>query len=169
MEFRFFPTLFFLILLAILYRGLFQHPHTLPSALIGKKLPYFQLDTPDDQTINSEQLPEQFVLLNIWASWCGACAAEQPFLMKLSQEGIAIYGLSYKDSAPQAKQWLSNWGNPYRALAMDSDGRIGMELGVYGTPETFLINPKGIIIYRHPGVLTQEIWQNEFVPLMKGN
>lgn len=167
MSLRIIPLLFFFILALFLWRGLSLDPHKLPSVQLGKSLPNFtlgQLNNPK-QTFNSTQLRNQVVLLNVWASWCEACVEEQVFMMQLAREGVAIYGLNYKDNSDNAAQWLTEWGNPYKLVLADKEGKVAIDLGVYGAPETFLIDKKGIIRYRHVGVMTQEIWTQDILPL----
>lgn len=163
------PIIFFLIISIFLWRGLSLDPHHLPSAQVGRPVPDFvlpELETPSNQ-FHSQQMKGNIVLLNVWASWCAACVEEQVFLMQLAREGIIIYGLNYKDDPKDALQWLKQWGNPYKQIASDIRGRAAIDLGVYGAPETFIIDRKGVIRYRHAGVLNQELWVNELVPLIK--
>ncbi|KTD15520.1 cytochrome C biogenesis protein [Legionella gratiana] len=163
------PILLFLLLSIFLWRGLSLNPHELPSAQIGKSLPDFrlpQLQNPEF-FFNSSQLRDQVVLLNVWASWCAACVDEQVFMLQLARQGIPIYGLNYKDKSANALQWLSQWGNPYKLVFQDRNGKVAIDLGVYGAPETFVIDKKGVIRYRHAGIINQEIWLKEIAPLMK--
>lgn len=169
MGWRIVPIVFFLLLSFFLWRGLSLDPHDLPSVQVGRTLPAFtlpQLHNPD-QGFASTQLHGQVVLLNVWASWCSACVEEQVFLMQLAAQGISIYGLNYKDKSVDAVQWLQQWGNPYKVTMQDESGTVAIDLGVYGAPETFLIDKQGIIRYRHAGILSQEVWLKEVVPLMK--
>jgi cytochrome c biogenesis protein CcmG/thiol:disulfide interchange protein DsbE len=163
------PVVLFLVISVFLWRGLSLDPHQLPSVQVGKPLPTFdlpQLQNPKT-TLNSSQLRGKVVLLNVWASWCAACVEEQVFLMQLAREGVAIYGLNYKDDARSALQWLEQWGNPYKNIASDTKGITAIDLGVYGAPETFIIDKKGMIRYRHAGVMSQEIWLKDMLPLIK--
>ncbi|KTC81330.1 DsbE family thiol:disulfide interchange protein [Legionella brunensis] len=165
---RLFPLIIFAALVVFLWRGLSLEPQTLPSAQIGKLLPDFQLTTlGNEQLLTPEIFRGQVVLLNVWASWCSACVEEQVFLMRLSREGVPIYGLNYKDDTNNAKRWLNEWGNPYRAIGEDHEGKLAIDLGVYGAPETFLIDKKGVIRYRHVGILDEKAWSAEFLPQMK--
>ena len=162
------PFLIFMALVLFFWRGLFLKPQILPSVQLGKVLPNFQLPMLDEEGIFSPQILQgQVSLLNVWASWCSSCADEQVFLMQLAREKIPIYGLNYKDETESAKRWLSEWGNPYQAIGEDKEGKVAIDLGVYGTPESFLIDKKGVIRYRHVGVLTQTVWQSEFLPRIK--
>jgi cytochrome c biogenesis protein CcmG/thiol:disulfide interchange protein DsbE len=166
---RILPFVLFMLLALFLWRGLSLDPHQLPSAKIGKALPSFELKAIGDEGAVFTKAPMlgQISLLNVWASWCAACLDEQPFLLQLAGEGVAIYGLNYKDDINNAKKWLEEWGNPYKAVGGDFAGKVAIDLGVYGAPETFLVDKAGIIRYRHAGVLTPKIWQDEFVPLIK--
>lgn len=166
---RMIPIVFFAVLSVFLWRGLSLNPQALPSVQIGKLLPDFtlpQLQTPD-AVFSSTQIRNQVALLNVWASWCAACIDEQVFLLQLAREGVPIYGLNYKDQPENAMQWLTQWGNPYQLIMADRDGKAAIDLGVYGAPETFVIDKKGIIRYRHAGIMNQELWQSEIAPLMK--
>ena len=166
---RLIPFMLFALLVGFFWRGLSLDPQNLPSAQLGKALPPFQLPILADKGVsfNSSTLKGQITLLNVWASWCTSCAQEQVFLLQLAREGVAIYGLNYKDSPQEATQWLGEWGNPYKTIAADQDGKVAIKLGVYGTPETFLIDKAGVIRYRHAGILTAAIWAHDFLPRIK--
>lgn len=162
------PIGLFVLLSYFLWRGLSLDPHELPSVQIGKVLPQFhvqQLQNPD-QSFGTEDLYKKVSLLNVWASWCQACSEEQVFMLQLARKGVPIYGLNYKDMPANALQWLNQWGNPYTLIGQDRDGKIAIDLGVYGAPETFVIDKKGTIRYRHVGVMDQRIWQDKIAPLM---
>ena len=165
---RFLPLIMFLILGLFLGRGLLLDPQKLPSVRLGKALPEFNL--PDlnhpGKYITAEAFKGHVVLLNVWASWCPACINEQVFMMELARQGVLIYGVNYKDQAQDALRWLTEWGNPYQKIVQDEQGRLAIDLGVYGAPETFIIDKKGIIQYRHAGILNKELWVNEVRPLM---
>lgn len=163
------PVTLFLLLSFFLWRGLSLDPHKLPSVQLGKSLPVFtvpQLQNPE-AAFSSSILRQQVVLLNVWASWCEACVEEQVFMMQLAREGVSIYGLNYKDRSADAMQWLAQWGNPYKLIGQDTEGKVAIDLGVYGAPETFVIDKQGIIRYRHVGIMTQDVWIKEIAPLMK--
>lgn len=166
---RIIPIILFLALSFFLWRGLSLDPHHLPSVQIGKTLPEFtikQLQYPE-LSFSSHQFKNQVVLLNVWASWCAACIEEQVFLMQLARQGIVIYGLNYKDNSEDAIEWLKQWGNPYQLIGQDHEGKVAIDLGVYGAPETFLIDKKGIIRYRHVGILDQKSWSKYWEHLVK--
>ncbi|KTD25473.1 cytochrome c biogenesis protein CcmG, thiol-disulfide interchange protein DsbE [Legionella lansingensis] len=162
------PLLVFVVLVGFLWKGLSLEPQKLPSAQLGKSLPSFQLPMlNNEQLFTPKLLQGQVALLNVWASWCAACTEEQVFLMHLAQQGVPIYGLNYKDDNQNAQRWLKEWGNPYRAVGADHDGRVAIDLGVYGAPETFLIDKKGIIRFRHVGILSEKEWNTDVLPLLK--
>lgn len=166
---KFLPIVLFLGLAFFLWRGLSLDPHNLPSAQINKPLPQFELPQLQEQehVFDSKVLRNRVSLLNVWASWCQACVDEQVFMLQLAREGIAIYGLNYKDDRSNALQWLKQWGNPYQLIAQDKSGAVAIDLGVYGAPETFVIDKQGIIRYRHVGIMTEETWHSTVLPLIK--
>ncbi len=163
---RLVPFVLFMILGWFLWRGLAIDPHALPSVQLGKPLPPFRLhQLKNEKLVLTEQdLQGQVVVLNVWASWCEACIEEQLFLMTLAKQGVVIVGLNYKDQPKEARAWLSEWGDPYQVIASDLEGRLAIDIGVYGAPETFLIDKQGTIRYRHVGILTPPIWKQEFEP-----
>jgi cytochrome c biogenesis protein CcmG/thiol:disulfide interchange protein DsbE len=166
---RLIPVVFFVFLVIFFWRGLSLDPHQLPSAQIGKTIASFtvpQLQNPKN-SFSPENLDKKVVLLNVWASWCESCIEEQVFLMQLAREGVPIYGLNYKDRAEDALKWLKKWGNPYQLIGQDVTGKVAIDLGVYGTPETFVVDKQGMIRYRHVGVLNQQTWSNVIAPLIK--
>jgi len=148
------PLALFALLGVALYVGLGLDPRTLPSALIDEPVPEF--DAPPlyegADGIDTEALANgEVVLLNVFASWCGPCRVEHPALMEFSERGIAVFGLNYKDAPGDAKRFLERLGNPYRRIGVDASGRIGIEFGVSGVPETFVIAPDGRILHKHTG------------------
>lgn len=163
------PLIVCSLLLILLWRGLSLHPSEVPSPLVNQKLPEFTAsDLLNPSKIASNQdFYSHVTLVNVWASWCYICAEEHAFLMELAKEhDIFIYGLNYKDTAADAKKWLDEKGNPYRVIAFDPEGKTGMEWGVYGAPETFLIDKKGMVRYKVIGALTREMWENKLKSLM---
>ena len=166
----FIPFIMFAIVVFFLARGLSLDPHHLPSARENKKLPMFHLPELFSKNQFSPDLWRgKMILLNVWASWCSACIDEQLFLQQLAQKGVAIYGLNYKDKSGRAKKWLNDWGNPYQAIGEDKQGLTAINLGVYGTPETFLVDANGYIRFRYAGSLNADVWQKEFLPRMGAN
>ena len=164
------PLGIFVVLAIFLGRGLSLDPREVPSPLIGKPAPAFslsQLDKPA-QMIGTKQLLGQVWILNVYASWCVACRDEHPVLVEFSKTGVApIYGLNYKDKREPAMNWLQQLGNPYTASIFDESGRVGIDFGVYGVPETFVIDKLGVIRYKKTGPVTQETIQSTILPLVK--
>lgn len=149
-----------------LFRGLSLDPKELPSALIDKPFPEFSLPSLKGQgALSSVNLAGEVSLLNVWATWCVACRIEHPYLQTLADDGIVIFGLNYKDEDSEALRWLSNLGNPYRFNIADRDGTLGLDLGVYGAPETYLLDERGVIRYRHVGVVDERVWLSVLKPL----
>jgi cytochrome c biogenesis protein CcmG/thiol:disulfide interchange protein DsbE len=163
--------LFILILLGFfLWRGLSINPQVLPSTLINHSAPAFNL--PELQTPQNNLTTDIFhghvSLLNVWATWCVVCADEQPILMEISQQyHIPIYGLDYKDERTAALQWLVRFGNPYEKIAVDINGTTAINWGVYGTPETFVIDQQGVIRYKVVGPITEDNWRQTVWPLIQ--
>lgn len=165
---RLLPLVVFILLIYFFWRGLSLEPQKLPSVQLGKSLPDFKITgLGEEKTFSPAAMRGHIALLNVWASWCSACMEEQVFLMKLSRNSVPIFGLNYKDNTQKAMQWLNEWGNPYQAIGEDKEGRVAIDLGVYGTPETFLIDKQGLIRYRHIGILNEESWKIDFLPRIK--
>ncbi|HEO9031851.1 MULTISPECIES: DsbE family thiol:disulfide interchange protein [Serratia] len=171
----FIPLVLFLLLVAALMVQLTRNaggedPTMLESALIGKPVPTFRLESLDqpgktyDQAVLHDGKP---ILLNVWATWCPTCRAEHQYLNTLAARGVRVVGLNYKDDRAKAVTWLNSLGNPYALSLYDGDGMLGLDLGVYGAPETFLIDGQGIIRYRHAGDMNERVWQQEVLPLYK--
>ena len=164
------PFCIFLVMVGFLAAGLKLDPREVPSPLVGKPAPAFtlsRLDAPA-QTMSTKDMLGQVWLLNVWASWCGACREEHPVLMALSNSGVVpIYGMDYKDTRVDALQWLDLGGNPYEATVMDMDGRVGIDYGVYGVPETYVIDKAGVIAYKQIGPVTEEGLREKILPLVK--
>jgi len=147
--------------------GLTRDPSKIPSPLIGKPAPVFDLPTPEGGRLALATLQGQPVLVNFWASWCTPCLQEHPLLMELARSGVRIVGLNYKDDPAAAAQWLARHGNPFVTIAQDRDGRVGLDWGVYGVPETFVLDAQGVIRHKHIGPLTREAWQTELALLLR--
>jgi cytochrome c biogenesis protein CcmG/thiol:disulfide interchange protein DsbE len=161
------PLAVFIVLIALLAIGLGHDPHTVPSPLINKAAPDFQLAQLHEpkKSFTAKEMRGQVWLLNVWASWCVSCRDEHPLLVKLASSGtVPLYGLNYKDTREDALAWLEESGNPYLLSATDTDGRIGIEYGVYGVPETYLIDKEGVIRYKQIGPITPEILQKQILP-----
>jgi cytochrome c biogenesis protein CcmG/thiol:disulfide interchange protein DsbE len=156
------PLAFFLVGAVFLYRGLYLDPSELPSALIGKPVPEFSLPAVDgEKTLTRADLLGKPALLNVWATWCISCRVEHPVLNKLAQQGVGVYGVKYKDENAAALKWLKEFQNPYQLNINDKDGSLGLNLGVYGAPETFLIDSKGIIRHKFVGVIDEVVWREQ--------
>lgn len=163
------PFIIFALLIIFFWQGLHRgDPRKLNSVLIGKSIPEFNSQNLlADTSISKQDFLGHLTLLNVWASWCLSCHNEHVVLMDMaSTNKIAIYGLNYKDDLMQAKTWLRKYGNPYQKIIADNQGKLAIDFGVYGTPETFLIDEKGIIQYKFIGPLTAEVWQKEIMPLI---
>jgi cytochrome c biogenesis protein CcmG/thiol:disulfide interchange protein DsbE len=167
---RFLPLCIFVVLVGFLAIGLTLNPREVPSPLINKPVPPFKLAvlSAPDQTIAAQDLTGKVWLLNVWASWCVACRIEHPILVELAKtKEVPIYGLNYKDKSPAAVAWLANFGNPYVASLVDGDGLVGIDLGVYGVPETFVVDKQGVIRHKHIGPVTPEALRDTILPLVK--
>ena len=164
------PLVVFGVLVAFLGKGLFLNPSEVPSPLIDKPAPLFKLPQLHDASamFSSEDMLGKVWLLNVWASWCVACRQEHPLLVQLSRtHAVPIYGLDYKDDSNDAINWLQSFGNPYVQSIVDVDGRVGIDFGVYGVPETFVIDKEGIIRYKQIGPITMEALKEKILPLVK--
>jgi cytochrome c biogenesis protein CcmG/thiol:disulfide interchange protein DsbE len=162
----FLPLFLFALLAILLFRGLFLDPTEMPSALIDRPLPAFNLPAlGDDRQLSRADVTGEVALLNVWATWCVSCRVEHPYLKQLADAGIPIYGLNYKDSDAAALQWLAELGNPYRLNIADREGTLGVDLGVYGAPETYLLDASGVVRYRHVGVVDETVWRTILEPL----
>jgi cytochrome c biogenesis protein CcmG/thiol:disulfide interchange protein DsbE len=164
-----FPLVAFVVLAGFLAAGLRLNPREVPSPLIGKPVPSFRLAQlhASDKFISAEDMRGKVWLLNVWASWCVSCRQEHPVLIDLNQQKkITIIGLNYKDERAAAMTWLNqHGGDPYLVSAVDADGRVGIDFGVYGVPETFLIDKNGVIRYKHIGPVTAEALKTKILPL----
>jgi cytochrome c biogenesis protein CcmG/thiol:disulfide interchange protein DsbE len=164
------PLALFLVIVVFLAIGLNLNPREVPSPLIDKPAPAFQLARLDrpQETIRPEDLRGTVWLLNVWASWCVACLQEHPLLVEFSRQGVVpIYGLNYKDTPDAAVAWLTKNGNPYTLSIVDADGRVGIDYGVYGVPETFVIDKQGVIRFKQIGPVTPEVIDRKLLPLIK--
>jgi cytochrome c biogenesis protein CcmG, thiol:disulfide interchange protein DsbE len=165
----FIPLFIFMGMGVFLYQGLFLNPKVLDSALEGKPIPPFQLES---LGIPGEMLTEQSIkgkvsMLNVWATWCPSCKFEHPFLLSLArQKLLPIYGVNYRDERELAITELAREGDPYTSNIYDKEGRLGLDLGVYGAPESFLVDHKGIIRYRYAGPIDQTVWNTTLLPMV---
>jgi cytochrome c biogenesis protein CcmG, thiol:disulfide interchange protein DsbE len=164
------PLAIFLVLTGFLAVGLKLDPRTVPSPLIGKPAPTFKLPRLDDpaQSVDRQSMLGKPWVLNVWASWCGPCREEHPVIVAFARtKTVTLVGLNYKDQRPDALGWLKELGNPYDVSLSDLDGRVGIDFGVYGVPETFVIDKAGIIRFKQIGAVTPEVLQTKIVPLLK--
>lgn len=164
------PLAVFAIMVIFLALGLSLDPREVPSPLIGKPAPAFSLPQVADaeRSLGPADFKGQVVLVNVWASWCVSCRQEHPVLLELAKQNLVpIYGLNYKDQRDTAQGWLQQYGNPYTASAFDADGRAGIDWGVYGVPETFVIDKAGLIRHKHTGPVTPEALEKTILPLVR--
>lgn len=162
------PVITLLVLIAILAVGLTRDPREVPSPLIGKPAPVFNLPVLGTQTsYTQENLKGRPLLVNFFASWCAGCQVEHPLLMRLAREqGVEIIGIDYKDDPAAGQQWLQRHGNPYRTVIVDERGSAGLDWGVYGVPETFVLDAAGKIVFKQIGPMTEKAWAQKIKPLL---
>jgi cytochrome c biogenesis protein CcmG/thiol:disulfide interchange protein DsbE len=159
---RFIPLAGFALLALLLFKGLSIDPTALPAARLGQPFPDFsQPELLTEEVIGASALQPRPALVNVWATWCYSCRVEHPYLLALAAQGVPIYGLNYKDESEKARQWLSELGDPYRLNITDRDGTVGLDLGVYGAPETYVLGPDGVILHRHVGVLDEAVFERD--------
>lgn len=164
------PLVLFGVLVVFLAIGLGRDPHEVPSPLINKSAPAFQLAQLKEpsRSFSAEEMKGKVWLLNVWASWCFSCREEHPFLLEYARSGVVpIYGLNSKDKREDALAWLRELGDPYVLSVSDLDGRVGIDYGVYGAPESYLIDRSGVIRFKYVGPITPDIWQEKILPLVK--
>lgn len=164
------PLALFVGLVVFLAIGLGRDPHEVPSPLINKPAPAFTLPQLHDSTkkFSAQEMRGKVWLLNVWASWCVSCREEHPLLLDFARSGnVPLYGLNYKDQRNDALSWLNELGDPYLLSAADLDGRVGIDYGVYGAPETYLIDREGVIRFKHIGPLTPDVIQGKLLPLAR--
>lgn len=162
------PALVLLGLLVLLGIGLKLDPRVVPSPLVGKPAPEFslpRLDAPDT-LLRPADLAGRPVLVNFFASWCAGCQVEHPLLMELSRQGVEIVGIDYKDEPADARRWLARHGDPYRVVAVDRAGQAGLDWGVYGVPETYVLGADGRILFKQIGPMTPQAWERDIRPLL---
>jgi len=164
------PLAIFAVVLAFLFVGLFRDPREVPSPLIGKPAPEFslaRLHRPETRLTNQD-MRGQVWLLNVWASWCVSCRVEHPLLLDLAKANVVpVIGLAYKDKPTDGLTWLTSNGDPYKMSIVDLDGRVGIDFGVYGVPETFVIDKSGVIRYKQIGPLTEDALKQTILPLVR--
>ena len=163
------PLLVFLVVGVFLFLSLNSDPNKLPSPLVGKKFPIIEgTDFYSNETVKLNDLMDNnLALVNVWASWCVTCRKEHQVIMNIAtNNNLKLIGINYKDTKSDGREYLKVMGNPFDEIVFDPNGEIGMELGVYATPETFLISREGLIIHKHIGEITKEIWNENFLPLI---
>ena len=159
---KFIPLVAFAVLAGLLFRGLSIDPTELPAARLGQPFPDFaQPELISGRQISVSALTERPALLNVWATWCYSCRVEHPYLLTLAEEGVPIYGLNYKDEPVKAREWLAQLGDPYQLNVVDVDVSVGLDLGVYGAPETYLIDANGVIRHKFIGVIDDRVWDTD--------
>jgi cytochrome c biogenesis protein CcmG/thiol:disulfide interchange protein DsbE len=164
------PLAVFVGIVVFLWAGLSLNPREIPSPLVDKPAPEFrlaQLNAPD-KTLGTSDMKGQVWLLNVWASWCVSCRVEHPLLNELAKANIVpVIGLNYKDKVAEGRAWLAQNGDPYKLSVVDADGRVGIDWGVYGVPETFVVDKNGVIRYKHIGPVTAEALEKKIIPLVR--
>jgi|TARA_B100000953_G_scaffold26779_1_gene21741 cytochrome c biogenesis protein CcmG/thiol:disulfide interchange protein DsbE len=167
------PLALFVVLAGFLYLSLDSNPSKLPSPLVGKIFPAASgtgLFSGESIKLDELFINEEFSLVNVWASWCVTCRAEHTAIMKIAKsENLQMIGINYKDVQVDAKKYLEILGNPFDVIVFDPEGKIGLELGVYATPETFLVDREGLIVYKHIGEINDQIWKENFISLINKN
>lgn len=165
------PLIAVILLIVFFVFGLTRgDPRALPSPFIGKPAPQFELPMlkDADSTVGSKDLADKVSLVNVWATWCAGCRQEHDFLLELEANNeIPIYGINWRDTRPKALQWIAQLGDPYVASGYDADGRVGIDWGVYGAPESFLVSSDGVVLHKHLGPLDRTTWEQDFVPLIE--
>lgn len=164
------PLGIFFALVILLGIGLTLNPREVPSPLINKPAPAFEVPQLHDagKTFSPQQMLGKVWMLNVWASWCVSCRDEHPVLMELARQNVLpIYGLDYKDKREEGIRWLAQFGNPYVLSAYDADGRVGIDYGVYGVPETYIIDKRGVIRFKQIGIVTREVVRDKIIPLVR--
>lgn len=166
----FIPLIIFAALSVLFWQGLKRDPSELSSALVGRSVPDFQLPRvkePQDLVTQADLKGHNFALVNVWATWCAPCRQEHPFLVELADKGVPIFGVNGQDQLHLAREWLDERGDPYHFSIFDPDGQLVLDMGVYGYPETFLIDENATVLLRKAGVLSDRVWQDDFLPVIE--
>jgi len=165
----FIPLAIFAVLALLFWRGLSIDPSDMPSALIDKPVPEFSLPALAESStvlLTQDLFKGQVSLINIWATWCVSCRVEHSYLLTLAAEGVAIVGVNYKDDSVAARRWLQDLGDPYQVNIVDAKGYLGLDLGVFGAPETYLVDAEGVIRYKHVGIVDARVWLEILQPVV---
>ena len=162
----FLPLAVFLAVAVLLASGIGRDPEAMPSALIDQPVPSFELPVlGGDGKVTEEIFEGEWKLVNIWGSWCPTCYVEHPYLIELARDGVPIVGINYRDTLDGAREYLAGQGNPYSTVIVDESGDLGMDFGVYGAPETYIVDPHGRVRLRHAGELNARVWEEKFLPI----
>ena len=163
------PLILFCVVVGFLFKGLYLDPREVPSPLVGKPAPAFTAPVLGDasKSFSAAEMKGKVWMLNMWASWCAACKDEHPLLVEMKQKGMPLYGLAYKDTLAEAQEVLKKMGDPYITTATDDNGKIGIDYGVYGVPETYIIDKMGVIRYKQIGPVTPSALRDKILPLMR--
>jgi len=164
------PLIVFIVIAFFLYFSLNSTSNKLPSPLLGKMFPNIQAKDfySNESVLLTDLFNEKMSLVNVWASWCITCRQEHQMIMKIANnKDVQLIGINYKDTMADGKKYLEMMGNPFDVILFDPNGKIGLELGVYATPETFLVNQQGVIMHKHIGAIDSKIWEEDFVPYIK--
>ena len=164
------PLILFVVITVFLYFSLNATSNKLPSPLLGQKFPNIEAKDfySDESVLLTNLFSEKISLVNVWASWCVTCRQEHQMMMKIANnKDLQLIGINYKDTRADGDRYLKVMGNPFDVIVFDPSGKIGLDLGVYATPETFLVNKQGVVLYKHIGAINSKIWEESFIPLMK--
>ena len=164
------PLIFFIIISIFLYFSLNSTSDKLPSPLLGKMFPNIEAKDfySNESVLLTDLFSKNISLVNVWASWCVTCRQEHQMMMKIANnKDLQLIGINYKDTRTDGEKFLEMMGNPFDVIIFDPNGKIGLDLGVYATPETFLVNQQGVVLYKHIGAIDSEVWEEDFIPRIK--
>ena len=167
---KFIPLILFVVVVVFLYFSLNAASSKLPSPLLGKMFPNIEAKDfySNESVLLTDLFSEKMSLVNVWASWCVTCRQEHQMMMKIANnKDLQLIGINYKDTRADGEKYLKLMGNPFDVIVFDPNGKIGLDLGVYATPETFLVNQQGVILFKHIGVIDSKVWEEGFIPYMK--
>ena len=167
---KFIPLILFLFIAVFLYFSLNSNSSKLPSPLLGKMFPNVEAKDfySDESVLLTDLFSDNMSLVNVWASWCVSCRQEHQMMMKIANnKDLQLIGINYKDTRVDGEKFLEIMGNPFDVIIFDPNGKIGLDLGVYATPETFLVNQQGVILYKHTGLIDSKVWEEDFIPYIK--